>query len=568
MISTFLSKHLENAASTHGATEFQMTVKDLVLYFHCSGSETTKNSETAILRGLVFQAIRQRPSLLGLVQQIYDSPRNSHLQHWSFDALWAALRSSILHETAHGADGSEEEDVTNHLNPIVYIVVDGLDECEPASIRTLVRKLSRLGDDKELRGRVKVVITSREKPALRDAFGERYVRLKLEEPCNAQAVCADVREHIDQQVDGIAHPDRKDYSTELCTSVKDCLAKNSQGNFLWASIAITELESTSRVEAWEHLRRLPPTLDALYEWMIMQIPPEWRELSAKLLLWVTLVLRPLSIAELVVALDERHLGLMDHELVRRCVMRCGHILRTAPDDTVHLIHNSARQYLWERLQSSPSFFKDCVELNPFNLKEGHRLIASMCIKNLVNATQPRIQDLRIQQEDGRALDSTTFIKRTPTALSKYAKAFWTDHVRNAEELMLDIADSNPEIFEEQSLIRGILAYEASNGLLTEDISDLHHAAYHGFAVLVGRLLKKGWRHKLRGRRLVGQRDGLGRTALHLAVHRHDNGPIVELLLDRGADVSCKDHAGATAIDHAIRYGTVEMATFLAAFGQQ
>lgn len=333
-------------------------------------------------------------------------------------------------------------------------------------------------------------------------------------------------------------------------------------------MAITELKSTSRIEAWEHLSRLPPTLDAMYEWLVMQIPHKWRELATRVLLWVTLASRPLSIAELVAALDETRLGLVNHETIRHCISRCGQILRISAGDTVHLIHHSAWEYLWGRLESSPSFFKDCVELNPFSLKEGHRLIADICIKNLVHAYDPRNRDFHSQKGDGEAMDATRFSTRTPTALLDYAKVFWTEHLRSADELMLDIVDSNPQLFEEQSQIRGTLAYEASKGMLTEDISVLHYAAYHGFAPLVGRLLRKGLRNRLRTRRLVEQRDGLGRTALHLAVHRHDNALIVKLLFDRGVDVSCKDHSGATALDHAIKCGNVEMASFLAALGQQ
>lgn len=88
--------------------------------------------------------------------------------------------------------------------------------------------------------------------------------------------------------------------------------------------------------------------------------------------------------------------------------------------------------------------------------------------------------------------------------------------------MLDIADSNAQLFEEPSPIRGILPYEASNGLLTEDVPILYHAAYNGFAPLAARLLNKGWRNKPM-KRLRG-RPPVGRTTLYLAVHRHDNGP--------------------------------------------
>lgn len=564
MLSIFLSRHLESTANTHdGAHSAGQTEDRFVLYFNCNGFDVAKNSETSILRGVLFQAIRQRPWLLGHVQQIYENQRNDLLQDWSFDALWTALRSAILGQSVEGVAGSEVEAVTYHPNAVAYLILDGLDECEPTAIRRLLRRLSTIDDDKEMGGRLKLIITTRETPNLRDVLAGHCLQLNLDEPRNAEAVRADIQEHIVQQVDRIASPDNKGYSAELCTSVKDCVVQNSQGNFLWASMAITELVSTSRIEAWEHLSRLPSTLDAIYEWMVMQIPHDWRDLSTKVLLWVTLAFRPLSIAELVVALDERRLGLTDQKTVRNCVKRCSRILRIAADETVHLIHHSAREYLCGRLESSPSFFKDCVELNPFNLKEGHGLIANICIKNLRDAIQPRFRDLRIKK-GGKTMDSTAFSTGIPSALADYAKAFWTAHVRNAGELMLDIVDSNPELFEEHSQMRGILAFEVSRGLLTEDISVLHHAAYHGFAPLVGRLLRKGLRNKARRRRLVAQRDSLGRTALHLAVHRHDNGSIVEMLLDRGTDVSCKDQMGVTALDHAVKHGNVEMATVLAA----
>lgn len=268
MLSIFLSKHLAGTAKSEDAAQSHSAGKDLVLYFFCSGSETTKNSESGILQGLLLEAIRQRPSLLGLVQQIYENQQSDPCQDWSFDVLWMALRSFIRNQSEQDTSGSKEEDMSNHQNPVTYIIVDGLDECEPASIRRLVRRLSRLDNDKELGGRVKVMIISREKPVLRDAFAGRYLQLNLDEPRNAQAVSADVQKHIVQRVDSIASPDRKDYSTELCSSVKDSLAQNCQGNFLWVSMAISELESTSRIEAWEHLSRLPSTLNAIYEWIV------------------------------------------------------------------------------------------------------------------------------------------------------------------------------------------------------------------------------------------------------------------------------------------------------------
>lgn len=458
-------------------------------------------------------------------------------------------------------------------SPVNYIVMDGLDECEAASIRRLLLRLSSLSEDEDLQGRLKVMVLSREGPGLRTAFAKRCIQLNLDEPGNAQAVSADVQRYIIQQVDALGSPERKGYSVELCASIKDYLSQHSLGNFLWVSMAITELEATSHIEAWEHLSRLPCTLDAIYEWMVMQIPHEWRELSTKFLLWVTLAFRPLSLAELLESLDERRLGMpvTNAETLQDCIKYCGQLLRVAANDTVQLVHNSARDYLLERLQSSPSFFKDCVELNPFNIEEAQRLIAGICIKHLGSSAHPASDIIRNFRKrwSGSAMDTLIqYDTSTPTVLSDYAREFWTDHMRRSDDLMLEVFNSNPQVFEEHSPIRGMLAHEATKGLLTQDIPMLHHAAYYGFAPLVERLLRKKWTYKLKARRLVRQRDSLGRTALHLAVYRDDNGPTVKVLLDRGVDLHCKDHAGATALDNATEYGMTEVMCLLRAHGKK
>ncbi|KAJ0108723.1 hypothetical protein J7T55_011213 [Diaporthe amygdali] len=569
MLSIFLSKHLENnLIAQHPQCELKRKQR-LALFFFCDGSDTQKSSETGILRGLLFQAIRQRPSLLGHLIRICEDQSKDLFQDWSFECLWTVLRAFLLDAAIPGTLGLKEDELEDPQNPSACIIVDGLDECEAPSIRRLVHKLSRLEEDDELRARMKVIVISRERPNLRYAFVGRYLQLNLEDPRNAQAVFADVQRYIVQQVDSIASADKKDYPEELRNSVASFLSQNTQAKFLWVFLVMTELEATSRIEAWEQLSRLPSTIDALYEWMIMKIPHQWRETLSKVLLWVTLAYRPLSVAELATALDERRLGLTDSEIIRGCVSHCGQILRTAADGTIHPVHHSAREYLYERLESAPSFFKDCVELNPFNLKEGHKFIASFCIKNLVIPNWPGIRDSgKRSKKNEKTRDRARFSSGTSTALSDYAREFWARHIRNAEDLMLEIADSHSELFGENSSTRGLLAHEFSKGLLTMDTPILHFAAYHGFTPLVQRLLKRGWRNKLRARRLMRQKDSLGRTALHLATHYHDNVPIVELLLGRGADVSCKDHAGATALDHATKYGTPEMVSFLVAQGQQ
>lgn len=554
MMSIYLSNNPGDAAGQRDTSLSCLAKKKLVLYFFCKGSDTSKSSETGILRGLLFQALLQRPELMSHVQHIYEQHRRRTFQDWSFDMLWIALRAVILGITSQNATGE--------------IIVDGLDECEPGSIRKLLLKLSNLSEDEELQSRLKVMVLSRERPDLRDAFSGSCLQLNLEEPRNAQAVSADVQRHITQQVDGMGSPDKKGYSVELCTSIKDYLSQRSLGNFLWVSMAVTELESKSRVEAWEHLNRLSSTLDAMYEWMVMQIPHGWRELSTKVLLWVTLAFRPLSLTELLEALDERRLGLADADTLRDCIDHCGQLLRVSADNTVKLVHNSAREYLLGRLQSSPSFFKDCVELNPFNTEEAHRLIAGICIRNLGSADHPGIRNYH-RRKSGSAIDTVVqYDTSTPTVLSEYARAFWTDHMRKSNDLMLEIVNSNSQLFEDDSPIRGVLAHEVSKGLLTQDVPVLHHATYEGFAPLVEHLLRKRWTNKLKARRLVRQRDSLGRTALHLAVHRDDNGPIVKILLDRGADARCKDHAGATALDYATEYGSTEVINILRAYGKK
>lgn len=568
MMSIYLSKHLDDPAGQRGISPPCLARKGMVLHFFCKASETGKSSGIGILRGLLSQALRQRPDLMCDAQQIYEQHRRHTFQDWSFDMLWVALRAIILGITARDASGQTVDPVADDQGAMNFVIVDGLDECEPVSTRRLLLRLSSLSEDKHLQGRLKVMVFSRETPGLRDAFAGRCQQIDLEEPKHAKAVSADVHRYVAQQVDTMGGPDRKGYSAEICTSIKDYLSQHSLGNFLWVSMAIKELESTSRVEAWEHLSRLPSTLDAMYEWMVIQIPHGWRELSTKILLWVTLAFRPLSLAELLEALDDRHLVVTDADTLRDCISHCGQLLIVDPSDRVQLVHNSAREYLLERLESSPSFFKDCVELNPFNTEEGHRLIAGICIRNLGSAAHPGIRNYHRRKSGSATENLVKYDTSTPTVLSDYARAFWTDHMRQSNGLMLEIVHGNTQLFEESSPIRGVLAHEVSKGLLTQDVPVLHHATYHGFTPFVKHLLRNRWTNKLRARRLVRQRDSLGRTALHLAVHREDNGPIVKILLDRGANVHCKDYAGATALDYATEYGITEAVNILRAHGKK
>jgi hypothetical protein len=114
--------------------------------------------------------------------------------------------------------------------------------------------------------------------------------------------------------------------------------------------------------------------------MLLQIDLDRRETAARILLWVVMAIRPLTLSELSVAIDVKpSVGFSRDEVMRDQVSYCGYFL-TIKDNEVGLIHQSAKEYFLHKSRDPNP------ELEIFRIKEdmGNLEVARKCFYYLQN----------------------------------------------------------------------------------------------------------------------------------------------------------------------------------------
>ena len=102
-----------------------------------------------------------------------------------------------------------------------------------------------------------------------------------------------------------------------------------------------------KTEVAKYLNGFPLGLDKVYARILLGIEIARREIIAKMLRWTIMAVRPLTLAELGVAIDvpvDPIIPFPPAEIAKDYISCCGNFL-TITGDEVHLIHQSAKDYL-------------------------------------------------------------------------------------------------------------------------------------------------------------------------------------------------------------------------------
>jgi hypothetical protein len=235
--------------------------------------------------------------------------------------------------------------ITDTDLPLMYCVLDGLDECDEAGLRFLIPKLMQ-EFSKEARtcGRksFRLATVSRPSGIMGGMYGCEQISLDDD---NSELVKGDLEQFIHARVKEIEGVEG--FGDELREYVKTTLLQRAEGTFLWAGFALTELsQHTTCTQLMNTLEIIPPGLAAVYSQILLRIPEEHRENSFKILQWVVLAQFPLSLAELATAIGlvSSFPGMHQEQSIRDAITLCGPILRLE-GTTVNLVHASARDYL-------------------------------------------------------------------------------------------------------------------------------------------------------------------------------------------------------------------------------
>lgn len=298
--------------------------QDLLAYFFCQATDARINSATAVLRGLLYLLVRQRPSLVSHIRKKYDHAGKALFEDAN---AWVAL-SEIFTDILQDPSLSSTS-----------LVVDALDEC----VVDLPKLLDFIVQKSSVSSRVRWIVSSRNWPEIEERLARagHGVRLSLE--LNAESVSTAVNVFIQQRVLQLAR--EKKYDSKTKELVQQHLSLNADGTFLWVALVCQDLRKIPKWEVLAKLGAFPPGLDSLYKRMLDQIcNSDDADLCKRILALVATVHRPITLQELASLVDLLKNATDDLELVQEMISLCGSFL-TVRSGTVYFVHQSAKDFL-------------------------------------------------------------------------------------------------------------------------------------------------------------------------------------------------------------------------------
>ncbi|KAL2015568.1 hypothetical protein VTK56DRAFT_5217 [Thermocarpiscus australiensis] len=371
-----------------------------VSYFFCQGTDTALNNATATLRSLIWLLLVQQPHLI------------SHLRSKHKNIGSSLFRGDSAFIALSGAFESMLKDPD--LSP-VYFIVDALDECEEG----LTDLIQLLTNSLAFTEKVKWLVSSR--PIVELSTPSTAVSLveldtqKLEQPVNA---------YINNKLS--AFVGKPGYTKQVLDDVSVEILERAGNTFLWVWFVFQELGKTNKFgklllngrDALAAVKKFPPGLSRVYG-RIMNIidgggvgDPQvgYPQYCKNVLAAATLALRPLTLSELAVLAD------LPSDMSRTIVEDCGSFL-TVKEETVYLIHQSAKDYLDENYTS---------RLQPAGVAQGHVDISRRSIAVMSSILKQNIYNLDFSFKP----KDMSPPKPDPLAPIRYSCVFWADHLLN------------------------------------------------------------------------------------------------------------------------------------------
>jgi ankyrin repeat protein len=434
----------------------------LVLSYFCTRVNRPVESATLLLESLVYQLLVRHPLLFrSILQQteIFDSRLLSgHSAVWSLSSLWKIL-TEALNASQHST---------------VYFFIDALDECSHESTQKFLSLYnqshkSNLFSTKK----IKFFISSQQRPHIIDGL---HTVSKLHHLAITLAdVAEDIQVVLSLNLDIIK--EQFDLEVDETLELQHRLAKKSDGMFQWATIALNEIRNADDCtldSLMDLIKSLPPKLGDLYHRAFRRVldslPKKDLDLLRKILIWLLLASRPLTVSELTLALAispndtavpprrRRHLGIgrfISKPLAPFVEIVCSHqspklhcpnplACLKDPQAIIRPVHQSAQDFL----------FTQCIEngdvrdpILSFNAKEGHEYIARTCLTYL------RSKELQLDWIGSKIPDQFGLLPidhncrlqldtcMKDNELLRYCAQSWTYHLRGSK------AGSNAELFD-------------------------------------------------------------------------------------------------------------------------
>ena len=231
------------------------------------------------------------------------------------------------------------------------------------------------------------------------------------------------------------------------------------------------------------------------------------------------------------------------DLVNNIIKQCGSLI-IFEDNTVHLVHQSAKDFLRSEAQGILST----------NLMKENCNLAMRCLRYICSCTFPGLPT----ETTGPVLNPE--VSQESLGYLGYPVMYWMEHAKAASSEVNPHIDLNDEFFRPDSSLRqswfnSYWPMRHSFEPQPHGFTLLHLAAYIGWSWMAGKLIGN------RGSESVNKIDSLGMRPLHWAA-KWGRIDVVEILLTNGADVTAKDHEGEPAITYAAEGGHITLVQLL------
>ncbi|KAL4951216.1 hypothetical protein BDW69DRAFT_42142 [Aspergillus filifer] len=368
----------------------------LTCYFYCNEKVETQTSALAILRGILLQLLQQHSELVPFCHHRMKNSRTPTLSDLSI---------------AHSLIETFCERI-----PKLYMVIDGLDECEEGrkdaleTFKSLIRKTENYAP-----GKLRVLFLSRPLPEIKREIPDAAI-LALGPEHNKD----DIQRYCLRRK---CELEKFDFSEAILNDAVNRICIKADGMFLFAKLVINNLAKQRtrggfRTEISDS--RLPTELDEAYtrimERLKRDLDTDQLEYTRKLLGWLVCSKRPLKWTEIQLALsvnmDDLEMNELDEDrrLVDDPEDLCGSLVQLLKGNRIELVHSTARQFIAKR--------------SDINLAAAECELTLRCLRYLT---------LDLFAPDITAKDLRSYALQGDLGFQDYAVASWFLHMKTLVE---------------------------------------------------------------------------------------------------------------------------------------
>ncbi|MCJ1310652.1 hypothetical protein MMC25_004318 [Agyrium rufum] len=319
--------------------------RDIISYFLCQPASEETMKARSIVGSIVLQLLESQ-----IEQAKTNSLEELYTQSQSPDA------TEIMQFLISPLDKNNK----------YFIIIDGLDDCGNDELLELESALVKLHNQQN--ENVKILIST--SPTLDKKLSKR-VELKYRLILKREEIDADIHKYISNELDTYLEDGRLVLGDPaLVVKIVDSLQQGSHGMFLWTRLILDEIcQQSTDTEIVDALGNLPPKLSDLLDRKLQRISTQHRAKYAMTMLQFSgITKRPLIIEEwrevLTIKPDQISLdrSLLPNDMELIIADCCGLLYVDEEDDSVHLVHHSVQQHLFNCAHAfSDSFVRSDVD---------------------------------------------------------------------------------------------------------------------------------------------------------------------------------------------------------------